>query len=165
MRRLSYARNNSGSSILAGKILHTSPRSLPEHGSVAPQLPVHLALKYFAELRNSRIARTRGYLAGRVRFPVIFSYVLYLSQRVHYTLVPVTRSWRASAWTNKIFRVNEVRDATSPVEPLISTSHTWIQLRRTSIRESSLPGFFSSPSRTPLSCAYICVRVYMCVRV
>lgn len=54
----------------------------------------------------------------------------------------ITRSWRASARTNKIFRVNEVRDAASPVEPLISTSHTWIQLRRTSIRESSLPGFF-----------------------
>lgn len=162
MHRLSYARNDSGSSILAGKILHTSPRSLPEHGSVVPAARSSRA-EIFRRAPKFPNRAHPGYLAGRVRFPVIFSYVLYLSRRVHYTLVPVTRSWRASARTNKIFRVNEVRDATSPVEPLISTSHTWIQLRRTSIRESALPGFFSSPSRTPLSCAYVCVHVYTCV--
>lgn len=162
MHRLSYARNDSGSGILAGKILHTSPRSLPEHGSLhsCPFISCW-NISQGSEILESRAPGVISPVA--CVFPVIFSYVLYLSRRVHYTLVPVTRSWRASARTNKIFRVNEVRDATSPVEPLISTSHTWIQLRRTSIRESSLPGFFSSPSRTPLSCAYVCARV--CVHV
>lgn len=95
--------------------------------------------------------------------PVIFSYVLYLSRRVH-TLVLVTRSWRASARTNKIFRVNEVRDAAPPGEPLISTSHTWIQLRRTSIRESSpRPFFFLSPVFPPVYFR-ACVRMRVHVR-
>lgn len=158
MHRLSYARNDSGSSILAWKILHTSPRSRTWVGR--PRAARSSRAEIFRRAPKFSNPAQPSYLAGRVRFPVIFSYVLYLSRRVHYTLVPVTRSWRASARTNKIFRVNEVRDAASPVEPLISTSHTWIQLRRTSIRESSLPGFF------PLARIHLYhVRTFACVHV
>lgn len=115
------------------------------------------------ESRTQRRGRRERAIGRGVCVPVIFSYVLYLSRRVH-TLVLVTRSWRASARTNKIFRVNEVRDAAPPGEPLISTSHTWIQLRRTSIRESSPRIFFPLGRIARPYALRACVRIhaYVC---
>lgn len=145
---------------------YTSPRS--DHRQATPAVRSSRTGIFRRAPKFSNLARGGGEwgraIAARVCVPVIFSYVLYLSRRVH-TLVLVTRSWRASARTNKIFRVNEVRDAAPPGEPLISTSHTWIQLRRTSIRESSPRPFFSSRpcSRIP-SCVRACVRMRVHVR-
>lgn len=71
MHRLSYARNDSRQQFWLGKFYTRLPGVSSNTGR-SSQLPVHLVLKYFAELRNSRIARTRLSRRSRAFSPSYF---------------------------------------------------------------------------------------------